>query len=147
MASNGNYVVSKPVDKKEQARARRLKRFFNITPEEYEIMLAYQGGLCAICKNTPKTVRLSVDHNHKDRTIRGLLCAFCNRAVGVFRDDAERFERTVEYLRDPPATKALGGPRYGIKGRTTSKMKTIRKLNPELFDKPKKKSKKRKVVE
>lgn len=120
--------------KKTRSRALRLARFFNISLDDYASILAGQGGVCAVCHRPPKDGKsLAVDHCHKTGLIRGALCSFCNRAIGVFRDDLERFERTAAYLRAPPATAALGAPRYGIKGRTSNKIKTIRRLNPELF--------------
>lgn len=107
----------------------RLKKFFNLATSEYNDILLFQNGNCAICKNPPKTVRLAVDHCHKTGLIRGLLCAMCNRAIGVFRDNVERFRSTTSYLEYPPATRVLGSPRYGLKGRVTNKAKTRDRLN------------------
>lgn len=50
-----------------------------VTLEQYERLLAAQGGHCAICPNTPKTRRLHVDHEHRGGPVRGLLCYRCNR--------------------------------------------------------------------
>jgi len=52
-----------------------------LAPGEYEILLARQGGVCAICKNPPRTRRLDIDHNHTTGETRGLLCARCNAAL------------------------------------------------------------------
>ena len=52
-----------------------------ITEAAYLSMLALQGGGCALCANPPKTRRLSVDHDHRTGTVRGLLCHRCNRAL------------------------------------------------------------------
>jgi hypothetical protein len=52
-----------------------------ITDDDYEALLAAQGGGCAICGNPPKTRRLHVDHDHKTGKVRGLLCHRCNRAL------------------------------------------------------------------
>ena len=124
----------------EYQREKRLKKLFNLSLEEYDQILARQNGCCAICKQPPKPPKfrkLSVDHDHKTGLVRGLLCSFCNRALGVFRDNLERFMNTVTYLQAPPATAALGAPRFGIKGRVSNKAKTMKKLNPDLFDRPK----------
>jgi len=118
------------VTKSERARARRLKTFFNITPEEYDVVFTFQGCVCAICKKPPKDGRrLAVDHDHKSGLIRGLLCNWCNRALAKFRDDLNKFRNTVVYFEAPPATSALGAPRYGLKGRVTNKAKTRARLN------------------
>lgn len=106
-----------------------LKRLFNLTPDDYETLLRAQGGVCYICRQPPKSRRLAVDHDHHTGLIRGLLCSFCNRAISVFRDNEERLQRAVDYLKNPPATAALGAPRYGLKGRTTNKAATRDRLN------------------
>ena len=49
--------------------------------EDYDRLLAAQGGVCAICGAAPKTRRLDTDHDHKTGTVRGLLCHRCNRAL------------------------------------------------------------------
>lgn len=59
-------------------RAPRAKQL-GVTDEQYERLLAAQGGGCAICGATPKTRRLHVDHDHKTGAVRGLLCYRCNR--------------------------------------------------------------------
>lgn len=123
------------------AREGTLRRQFRITPGEYDQLLAHQDGACAICLQPPKSRRLAVDHDHKTGLIRGLLCAFCNRAVGLFRDDMDRFTRVVTFMTAPPATAALGEPRYGLRGRVTNKAKTKRKMNPDLFERPVKRTK------
>lgn len=72
-------------------RRNTLKRTYNLTEEEYQIMLDSQGGGCAIC-GEPETVvngmsksqqaqPLSVDHDHTTGQVRALLCSRCNRKV------------------------------------------------------------------
>ena len=68
-----------------------------VTPDEYARMLAAQDGHCALCPNTPKTRRLSVDHDHKTGAVRGLLCYRCNRALPVYVD-AAWLARAAEYV-------------------------------------------------
>jgi Recombination endonuclease VII len=61
-------------------------RGLGVSTEDYERMLAEQGGGCAICGAPPKTRRLHVDHNHKTGKVRGLLCFRCNRALPHYLD-------------------------------------------------------------
>lgn len=64
----------------------KLKYAHGITLEQYEELLARQGGVCAICRRRPTKNRLSVDHDHRccpgrrscGKCIRGLLCKECN---------------------------------------------------------------------
>ncbi|MBB4940745.1 hypothetical protein FHR32_005122 [Streptosporangium album] len=87
----------------------RIKETYNITFEEYERLLAAQGGVCAICggsRNGPGR-RFHIDHDHTccpgvgscGRCIRGLLCGRCNTMVGLAKDDPERLLAAVRYLR------------------------------------------------
>jgi hypothetical protein len=84
-----------------------LKKQYGITVEQYEEMLAAQGGACAICGRTedgihPRTGkprRLAVDHCHDTGRVRGLLCLACNSAIGLLRHDEEVLLLALEYLR------------------------------------------------
>lgn len=91
---------------KARERASYLRRKFGITSAEYERMLAEQGGRCAICKRRPtKGISLHVDHEHRTKRVRGLLCFRCNNALGDFRDRADFLVAALHYL-DPPPTAA-----------------------------------------
>lgn len=83
-----------------------LRKHFKIGIEEYDRMVAAQGGVCAICKQ-PETMRnngsgivqeLSVDHCHSTKRIRGLLCSACNTSLGKVNDDVEILKEMISYL-------------------------------------------------
>lgn len=58
-----------------------------ITQDDYEALISRQGGRCAICQLHPSTVGpLQIDHDHRSGQVRGLLCARCNRGIGLFLD-------------------------------------------------------------
>ncbi len=71
-------------------RRSHLKNTYGITPEQYDQLLADQGGACAICEQPAKGRRLHVDHDHFccpgkrscGKCLRGLLCAACNVKLG-----------------------------------------------------------------
>lgn len=90
------------------SRLRRL-RLYGLTQDDYDRMLAAQGGCCAICKTSDpgKGTRFHVDHDHGccpgtaascGACIRGLLCNNCNKGLGQFRDDPIRLRAALEYL-------------------------------------------------
>lgn len=84
----------------ERNRRGHLKRTYGITLEDYTSMLARQGGGCAVCGRKPDAGEvLSVDHNHKTGTVRGVLCRVCNQAAGLIETCGVRFEKIEEYLR------------------------------------------------
>ena len=79
---------------------------------DYDAILLAQGGVCGICKRAPRPGEVfHVDHEHRQGQagpVRGILCPYCNtRLVGRLKS-AEKAQAMADYLRDPPATKALG---------------------------------------
>lgn len=79
-------------------RRHHLKHKFNMTLEQYDALLAQQGGTCAICLGRPGGKRLAIDHNHETDVIRGLLCANCNQGLGHFMDNPTFLNRAKQYL-------------------------------------------------
>lgn len=80
-----------------------LRNKYGITLEEYDALLAVQGGGCAICGSTepggPKTSKhFPVDHDHATGKIRGLLCNPCNKALGVFKDSPALLFKAIAYI-------------------------------------------------
>lgn len=73
----------------------RLKRR-DLTRDQYEALLASQGGACAICKRGDRP--LDIDHAHDSGEVRGLLCGPCNRGIGFLDDDAELMRAAIAYL-------------------------------------------------
>jgi hypothetical protein len=93
---------------KDGARAARLAQVFNLTPEEYDQILEYQGGVCAICGSHLSPVSDSLSTTTTSTGfVRGLLCFLCNKRVLGARS-AEVLVKTAAYVTDPPARKALG---------------------------------------
>lgn len=81
----------------------KLKNNYNITLDDYFIILKEQDGKCAICNATEsshKNKTLSVDHCHTTGKIRGLLCHHCNAGLGQFRDNIEVLKNAIKYLKN-----------------------------------------------
>lgn len=73
--------------------------------EEYNQLLKSQKGVCAICKN-PETTKfrgklrhLALDHNHKNKKIRELLCYRCNITLGLIEEDTNLLLKMIKYLK------------------------------------------------
>lgn len=80
---------------------RALKRH-GLTRQTYTRLLDVQKNCCAICRKPPGIGShdgLHIDHCHKTGQIRGLLCRWCNQALGHAGDDLESLLRFVNYLR------------------------------------------------
>lgn len=106
-------------------RKNTLWELYRLTPEQYETVLQYQGGVCACCGTAPTTKRLAVDHRHVDGFCRGLLCWACNYALGVAKDDPELLRAMASYLENPTTPLALGLPVYGVTGKARRKKKMV----------------------
>jgi hypothetical protein len=96
---------------------------YRLTLEQYDEMRAAQGYRCAICQRheaelprstsgrprkdgspSKASALLVVDHDHVTGVVRGLLCATCNIALGMFADHPGSLENAVRYLSAPPGT-------------------------------------------
>ena len=82
-----------------------LMRYYGIDLAKYQEMLLAQNGVCSICFKPETSVvngkikPLAVDHCHDNEKIRGLLCARCNQAVGLFGEDVNVLSNAIDYLR------------------------------------------------
>ena len=91
----------------EVTRARNLKKRFSMSIDEYNIIFLSQKGKCAICEKAETTQDvnqnvkwLSVDHNHSNGNIRGLLCNACNTGIGKLGDSIKVLKSAVKYLEE-----------------------------------------------
>lgn len=76
----------------------REKKFS--TPDSWEKQFQLQNGLCAICSVAIDESISHTDHNHITGKFRGLLCANCNKALGLFKDSWEVLEKASKYLKE-----------------------------------------------
>jgi hypothetical protein len=81
---------------------RQRARKYGLSADEFEAMLATQGGCCAICGSDSAGRKdheaLSVDHCHATGKVRGLLCSKCNTAIGLLNDDPRALLNAAAYL-------------------------------------------------
>lgn len=98
-AYNRDYVKRNPEANAARARKSRIKRYYGITWEQRDGMVADQGGRCAICRNPFASSKdTHVDHCHATGTVRAILCYNCNSGLGNFKDDPIRLKAAIEYL-------------------------------------------------
>lgn len=95
---------------RETERWKALFKQYGITKEEYESLEKLQDEKCAICNKketfavkgelmTEGTIRrLAVDHCHRTKKVRGLLCTRCNHGLGYFEDDCNVLKKAIAYL-------------------------------------------------
>jgi len=89
-------------DFRRNARISYVRYRHKLSEDQYLALLRKQKNRCAICRkrfiDTPK-YRCCVDHCHKTKRVRGLLCHRCNVAIGLLDEDPVRIGRIVGYLR------------------------------------------------
>lgn len=88
----------RPMTDPQKDRAKRLRAKYGLTLADFHARLVGQGMTCAICKNAAWRDRPQVDHDHRKRKVRGILCGNCNVALGLIHDDPATARTMAEYL-------------------------------------------------
>ncbi len=76
-----------------------LKKF-NMTPEDRNNMVIEQKNRCKICGCLldQRKIRSPIDHNHKTKIVRGILCNHCNTLIGLSKDNPYILINAIRYL-------------------------------------------------
>lgn len=85
-----------------------LRKRYGISSDQFDAMLAAQGGCCKAC-GSPETdgKYWHMDHDHDccptstrtcGKCVRGILCHGCNTALGNVGDNVERLKKLIDYL-------------------------------------------------
>ena len=97
----GNSFISECVNHKKYCRecvpdaSWRSRAFrYGIGKKQWDELLDKQNGKCKLCERNPEVV----DHCHKKKEVRGLLCNLCNVHLSVFNDGVNWINRALEYL-------------------------------------------------
>lgn len=83
---------------------------YGLSEGDFFMLLAYQGGVCAICGKVPNG-HWCIDHEHRKgwkklppgqraACVRGILCWFCNHYYVGRGITIERAKNVVEYLQN-----------------------------------------------
>lgn len=81
-------------------RSNQLFREFGLTVVQYLGFGDMQYWQCKICDSSlaPFDKETQVDHCHTTGMVRGILCARCNRALGMMDDDPKRLRQAANYV-------------------------------------------------
>lgn len=87
---------------KERRRVRYNKQKYNLEPTEFTAMLEAQDYRCAICTEELDIAHgkkgYHIDHNHSSGEVRGILCRYCNIALGYLKDSPLNAQAATRYL-------------------------------------------------
>ena len=115
-----------------------------VTQESLKEMLQQQNGRCPICNRSisldvgVQTNRAALDHSHRTKKNRSLLCYHCNRALGLFADNIDTLVSAVIYLTEwnRKHTEELGhtvqSERVRRRGRAIESGRVVRRSVKEL---------------
>ena len=109
-AENKEWRMNHPEECKRMAKKSEMKRLYGLTIEKYDEMLVAQDNKCYICGKSPKKNGLAVDHCHKTKVVRKLLCHGCNIMLGTIEKGEENLLKLLVYLAehdDPMAISIL----------------------------------------
>lgn len=104
LSSNCRFCYKRYRDSNSDRVARsKACSLYGITKDEYDQLFDKAENLCEICRRPQRDKRfkrLGVDHDHKTKKVRGVLCAQCNAALGKMDDDPELLRAAAKYLED-----------------------------------------------
>jgi len=85
---------------REENNFKKRAKGLGFTKKQWEKMFDSQGRVCAICgSDSPHHKKgWQLDHCHKTKVVRGLLCSSCNRVLGHAWDSPERLRSAADYL-------------------------------------------------
>jgi len=81
----------------DKQRAYSYRQKYGIDLSEVEALETAQDGCCKICQQRRPLV---VDHDHETGRVRGLLCTYCNAAIGLLENDPEYARRAALYVEE-----------------------------------------------
>lgn len=80
-------------------------RIYGISNQQYSELFWKQNGACKLCekpetyihKKAGKVAALAIDHCHKTKEVRRLLCSKCNLAIGLLKHKPELLRKAAIY--------------------------------------------------
>jgi hypothetical protein len=104
IAKSRRWAKENPAERKRIARLHarnKVLQRLGIVQADVDSTREKQNNACAICnrKFRGKKVRPNIDHCHRTGKFRGLLCQWCNPAIGMLQDSEKVLKSAIQYLR------------------------------------------------
>lgn len=95
-AAAKRWAAMTPLERRERA----LRNIHKISLAQYQALLKAQGNRCGCCGVRKPTSKHGwmVDHCHKKKTVRGIICHHCNAGLGHAKDDPATLKLWIAYL-------------------------------------------------
>lgn len=79
---------------------------FSVTEKDFYLLLEKQNYCCGVCgKKFPRKIdrvknrNIQLDHCHKTKKVRGILCSSCNVGIGMLNEDVSILLKAIAYLK------------------------------------------------
>lgn len=99
---NTEAVKRYRADNRQKNHRQEISRKYGVDLEWFDKQIAKQSNSCFCCKRkfewTDKQNTPHVDHCHKSKKVRGILCNRCNTVLGLCFDNKELFKNLIGYL-------------------------------------------------
>lgn len=78
-----------------------LRNRYGLTREQWHAIRAKENHQCMICGVHEHAINrpLMVDHCHRNKRVRGVLCQHCNTMLGMAKDKIRILRAAIRYLR------------------------------------------------
>ena len=94
------YDKNYTLENKERLKEYNLKRHYGIDNIIKNKMLSDQNYKCLIGEEKLTFETAHVDHCHKTKKVRGLLCKTCNLLLGHAKEDINKLFKAIDYLKE-----------------------------------------------
>ena len=81
-----------------RSRKARIKHLYGLDIDDYMRMIEEQFWECAICGAAIDFTSAHVDHCHRTKKVRALLCHNCNVGLGHFGHSWSRLAKACQYI-------------------------------------------------
>lgn len=97
---NAERIKQYETEHKKERKTAKLKRDYNLSLNEYNIMLEKQNNNCCICGEILKlgSGGCAIDHCHLNNKIRGIVCQPCNVTMGLLKENIDTLKSMITYL-------------------------------------------------
>ncbi len=103
------WRANNPEESRRRTRESHARRRYGMTTTERNDLFKSQGKRCPICKTDKcqgggfimdgQRTGFTVDHCHKTKRVRGIICHHCNLVLGHARDSVEVLSAAIAYLK------------------------------------------------
>lgn len=78
------------------------KKAYGITLRQKKEMILNQNNKCLSCGTDLRKLKsknICIDHDHKSKQIRGILCHHCNVVLGLMKEDYDKILKLAKYCK------------------------------------------------